>query len=477
MQNQNYIFLSALIVVIMVVVIQSLFILPIGFISDDFTLIHSAKTQSPLWSLHYSPVMEFLWNCTASGSMTALTWRIIAFSLHLINGVLLFAIARQGFRLAFLPSFFAGILFLLNPAGLEAVVWSCSLGYVATATWLFSSMYIFLNFHKGRVGQNQAWISIVLALMQIGAFFTWDWGIVLFPVLAVFAMTNNSLWKAKWLLAPMSFCWGIGTLIRLSSQYQLSWQHNSFIKMSEFLLGSPFLGLFPNFEKGFYSTVIGISLSLVLLGYLFWISYHNRMARACLLSYCICVYPWISGGNPSGRYFYIPMTFIYLILAIVIEQMRQLHVKIFVPLFIGIAMYLSYERAHLWNLAYFESRKLLRDIEQIAAGDSPKKLLIVNLPDAFGPTTMSMRPQMWFSGFQSLFPDIKVLKTKDCPFVWHFGRPVSRSHIAANYSDHQIYEVVLDPASDQFHYQIISYSDSESKFNEEERIRIIGDDV
>lgn len=423
--------------------------LQIGYVSDDFKLLESAAQGTKLWHLHYSLPFQFLWECSAAGTFGALQWRLLALTFHGINIALVYYMMRREMGTSLNIALFAAVLTAMNPAGVEALAWSCSAGYVLTSTWLLVGLALLFAHDEHSSPAKTTLLAILLAILQIVAYLTWDWGVLLFAVVGISALAAKTPWnrpfdvlKLSRLLDPIAVCWFIGFLWRSTSQYGTGWQHNTLLTKIKFLLGSPLLGLFPNFHKEFYSSPAGIACSLALLAFLVWTATRNRFARAMLLSYFLCIMPWALGGNPSGRYFYIPMCFLYIVIALGFQQWSFKLVPAGIVVLTAAELYLSYQRTVMWQLAYRESQSLKGKVEQIAA-TSKAKTMILNVPDAYGPETMSMRPQMWYCGFQTLFPDVVVLKSKDCPFVWKPAATVAdRSEAIRLHQDKQLFEVV-----------------------------------
>ena len=423
--------------------------LSIGYISDDYSLINNAKYGTNLWSLHYSPMFRFLWECSASGSLSALDWHLLTFGFHIINTLIIFLIAQKCFHLSLRMALFSAVLTSLNPAGIEALAWSCSAGYVLTAALIYFSIYFLFSRHEVVSFNQNVLTGFTLAIIQLAAFLTWDWGILIFPVLLVCSLIIDKpyafCWKDSVLrLGPICLCWVIGAYLRATSDYSYSWQHNSWDTMLKFALGSPMLGLFPNFDKTFYSSAWGILSGSLLLVFLIWTALKSRIALALLVCYFLSILPWVLGGNPSGRYFYIPMSFIYLILAIGLQKIPYKTLSAFGIVFlISCELYLAYTRASLWKQAYVESQNLKFQVETIALEAAVNPIIIVNMPDSYGPNDLAMRPQMWFCGLNALYPNIKIVKTSDCNYIW---KPTAAYHdrnsIVSKYNQNELYEVV-----------------------------------
>jgi len=441
--NEAYPIFFLSLVLILTLAIHLSLILPIGFISDDYALIQSAKEGKSLWSLHFSPILSWLWQLTAHGSFNPFEWHLLALFFHYVNAVLVYLIAWQLCKLAPQASATAALLYALNPAGMEAIAWCCSLGYVITSTWILLGIYS-LSFYSADSPKTAWKYSLGWALLQLIAFLTWDWGILLFPVLFMFALVKTPTKRQNNLLifCPIATVWLFGLLLRLTSQYQTGWQTNALSTKMMFFFGSPLLGLLSNASKSFFLSPWGMAMDLILLGLLAAAARRSKMALGMVLAYGICILPWVNGGNPSSRYFYIPMVFIYLGLAMAAAQANYRKIAaILINLLLALELIFAYQRAVLWNGAYHQAQKLKTQVEEIA-GTSNDPVVIVNLPEAYGPESLPMRPQMWYCGFDTLFPIIETAKTGHCPFLWRNSASDDKQTLASQYPQKSIYEVI-----------------------------------
>lgn len=439
--------------------------LQIGYMSDDFALIENAATGKRLWHLHYSPVFQFLWECSAAGSFGQLGWHALSLGFHLLNSGITFYIARRQMQLSLNISLFALALTAMNPAGIEAVAWSCSAGYVVTSTWLLLGVSVMLSQMKTTT------IALLLALLQLLAFLTWDWGILLFPIVLAILWAINIPWNRPFdivnfmtLWAPLGACWLVGFILRSTSQYETGWQDNDLLTMVKFVIGAPFLGLFPNFDKTFYVSLPGMVLGSFVALFLVWSAFKNRFALAMLLAFILCIMPWVLGANPSSRYFYIPMPFLYLTLSMGLQQIKPAKIApVMLSVLLAVELTFAYERAKLWYMAYKESQSLKNKVEQLVHTSAPHSFIILNIPDAYGPEQLPMRPQMWFCGFHTLFPSVDAPKSQDCPYVWKAATSyANKKEILAAYPDKKVYEVVYHQPGDWSEFDIIEHKQTES---------------
>lgn len=453
MARINYIYIYIALVVAALLSIHVLYILPIGFLSDDYALIQSAREGTRLWSLHYAPIMQSLWECTADGKLSSFGWRLTGLGFHWINAGLVFLLAKKGLQLSMPTSLFAATLFALNPAGIEAYAWTCSIGYVLTTTWILLAMICY-----GLDDSKRIFKIIALSCLQTLAFFTWDWGVLLMPVVFLYSLTREN---SKLTLIFPGIVWFIGTMLRAFSKYPAGWHTSSLFTKLKVFLGAPFLGLAPQMDKAFYSSAMGIALALALLAIMVWIAYKDQKALYLLACFFISIVLWVWGGNPSGRYFYIPMLFLYLILACGFDLMKNTRISSsLIALILALECIWAYQRAALWNQAYAHSLSINQELHKITA-NATSSIILINPPEAYGPEHMPMRPQMWHCGLQSLIPTLEVVMTKGCPYVWGNREGlIYRDEIKQKYmTTKPIYEIVYESPNDWTKFKVVPFGD------------------
>lgn len=450
----------------------------IGFFSDDYNLLHEAASNTFSHGLHYSPLSNLLWRLTAAGYLQAQSWHFLALGFHFLNSFLVYYYLRKKDH-QMIGALFAAALVSVNPLGVEAIAWSCCLGYVMTLTWLMLGLLVIEILH------NKKWAPLLLAGLQILAFLTWDWGIVLFPVFAIlvffpfesvpepgpvaeprlpsFANSGPDLVsgadskgqrrgtfrKAFSLLLPCCVCWLLGLALRAVSDYGVRWQENSLETIGRFLIAAPVIGLFPQFEKETYHSFWGILLIIGTYATMLFLALRKRMVGGLFLCFFVCSIPWILFGNFSGRYFYLSVPFLYM--GLVLGNKR----KALLPLsfFLILQSYWMAERVGLWENAYQRAQQLRYQIQEIAVDQ--KALVVVNLPEAYGPENLAMRPQIWYGGLQVLIPNTIQVRTHNCPFVWKGGRNlVERDQVASLFPEQTIWEVVYKNKNDWHDYTL-----------------------
>lgn len=426
--------------------------LPMGYISDDYVLMQSAKEGSQLWHLHYAPFMEFLWKLAAAGIITPLAWHFLTLAAHGINTFLVFYIARQAFTLSFSGSLFAAMLFMLNPIGLEALTWISASGYPLMTMGLLAGIALLYKASERMTLPTAVALSMTLTLLQATTFLTWDWAILIAPIFSLFALFATTIQRKllPLILGPAMLLWMCAAFLRVFSKYGNTWQNNDWVDVFKFAAGSPLLALLPNVSREWFYGPVGLFTAALLIALLLRTACSCKPAFATFVAYLFSIAPWIWGGNPSSRYFYFPVAFLYLLLTCAIEKIPFNYLRQCVMLMaMAVTLTFTFTRLELWKAAEGEAQKLRHHIERIITTremhhKKQKPLVIVNMPDAFGPAEMPLRPQMWFCGFDAVLPGIQIVKTDDCPFIWKKDpNRVKRAHIQALFQDADIYEIVL----------------------------------
>jgi hypothetical protein len=221
------------------------------------------------------------------------------------------------------------------------------------------------------------------------------------------------------------------------------------VTASQFFFGSPLLGLFPNLSKNTYFSLpmLGLFTAVALL--LTWAAWQQRMVIILLVCFFGTILPWVKGGNPSSRYFYVAMPFLYLAIVLALSTVKS-QVKAWIVAFLLLASQFwdTYQRSVLWLEADHAAHILMEQTEILLSSTvTEKQIVIVNVPEAYGSPNMPMRPQLWYCGFKEYLNDkglkVAFAKTDDSPFVWHksTGR-LPRQVVASMYSEALLYETV-----------------------------------
>ncbi len=83
-------------------------------------------------------------------------------------------------------------------------------------------------------------------------------------------------------------------------------------------------------------------------------------------------------------------------------------------------------------------------------------IVVVNLPDLYGPENLIWRPYVWRNGLTAFNGEIIRVNTPCVPFTWDVsGVPVmARSDIRKQYPDHKLIEVTYAEPQDWRHFAV-----------------------
>jgi hypothetical protein len=143
----------------------------------------------------------------------------------------------------------------------------------------------------------------------------------------------------------------------------------------------------------------------------------------------------------------------------IISKIPQKAIQVaLISAFIAVNSVWAYERSRLWKGAYEQAQEVKRQIETIPLGVNAK-LLIVNLPDRYGPEDLVWRPYMWLHGKSVFDRTFQRANTIGCPFIWDgSGIPImNRSSIKRSYKGMTIYEVVYENAGDWKSFKLVPF--------------------
>lgn len=419
------------------------YIFPIGLISDDLVILKRAERGLPLWTIHYSPALEFLWGFVASNRIGLGGFKLLALSIHLTNCGLFYLFIKRYFGMDRFSALLTATLFLFSAAGLEAIAWNCCLGYLITSFFLFLS----LNLTERFLMNFNSFLSIPLAFLQFFALMAWDWGVLIVPMslgAIWFFEKRPSLCKVVLFIAPASALLLMYLYFRSTLNLETVYGKNSPSNMVKFFLGSPLLIMLPNVAKPFFSSTSGALLSLSLFLSLIYFSWTKKKIQPALFFFALTLLPWIIGGYPSSRYYYLAAPFLFAFIPLIEKKIPSKNG--FIIGILALQAFFFFERARLWNSAYVESKSLSNAIEKAYRREPPEKqFVVVNVPDAFGPENFPLRPQSWHNGLETISENIIQVKIPKTPFVWAEGSVfMERNKIKETFANAALFEVVLE---------------------------------
>jgi hypothetical protein len=434
-----------------------------GYLSDDYDLLQQAREVTvlgALWGHHFSPVMNTLFRLSAHHGLPPILWHGVALVVHLINVILVFCLVRSGFHLRRSSALVSTTLFALSAAGHEALAWTCSLGYVLVLPCILLALLGVLTVPKIRAIP----MGVALAVLQVCAFAIWDWGVLLFPLatVAVFmCRIRNGDIKFHHAFLMLWAC-GATWVALLWLKRSMGYDHGYHAGVGELILGAkmiaaaPLTGLFPNTTLTFLKSISGALCAVVIWGVLFWSAVRSRTIALALSLYFVCVLPVMLFGVLQSRYAYIAAPFLSVAVVCAIGRLAWCRLRLVLSLILIVAHALFAEqRSRMWLGASRVADELREAIESAPVVPG-RDLVIVNLPDSFGPADMIWRPFVWRNGLSCFRSAIKRVNTPDCPFVWREGPiPVmEREQIRSLLPNSDVYEVVRHPPDNWRHYRL-----------------------
>ncbi|MEC7838952.1 MAG: hypothetical protein VX777_02810 [Chlamydiota bacterium] len=384
--------------VLTIVVIYGPSIAGVGFISDDFTLLSNAGSHnffSPMEGHHYSLLINTLFKLSTKGVIGPPFFHGVALLLHGINSCLILFFMTSCLDISKEKSFVSALLFAINPAGVEALVWCCAVPYTAITSITLISMIIYAN-HLSMPYSSRISTSILLTSLLILGFLVWDWAILILPILVAIALLlpkkTNFLDELKLLTLPTLAFLTIVILKKVLGM-SLGYYFNSFSHVFGIIFLSPFVGIAPIFSKAFYSSLIGITLALTTFSIFLWASTQSKEGLLLFTVFILSQIPQALFGHPQSRYFYFSSFALYATLIIAIPKFPKYALATALLTFASIAYY----RIELWKQGSSVAQKMLEDINH-AINQHNSKIAIINLPDTYGSESIIWKPFLWRSG-------------------------------------------------------------------------------
>lgn len=433
-------------------VIFYVYLMPIGLISDDFVILERAKNGEPLWTIHYTWTLNWVWKWLAEGAISLKDMKGATLLIHVANAALLYLFLVKRVNYTALQAGGASILLLLSAAGIEALAWNCCLGYTLTLFFILASLLV----NSSKMEQESPGIGWLEGSLQAFALMTWDWGVLVFPLTALSALFREK--RPSW---PKIFIYFIPSLCMLMAYFVIRMQSNketiyavsSLFAIMKFLFASPLIVLAPNVSKELLSSLFGVFLGLGIWAGMLYLTVKERRSRFFVSAFLLTLLPWLIGGHPSSRYYYLSAPFLFSLAPLVLRKNGGAGC---LTLLLSLQFYFFYERAHMWSLAANEVQKLGTQFQSLALNNE-KRLVIINAPDAFGPESFPMRPQAWHCGLETLCPDAVQIKVSGAPHIWADGGVrMSREEIFALYPNDAVYEVVSLPEGPYGSFSLVS---------------------
>jgi hypothetical protein len=171
-----------------------------GLFADDYVLLDAARQgRLTVWSDLFRPAIFTVWRPVAAlVADAAPILHAINITLHVVNGLLVYALARR-LRLPAWTAGWAGVLFLSFPAAVEAVAWPSGLQDVLMTTFVLGFLVVVMH-------PNGTWQRAAGALtLLIGALLTKETAVAA-PALAALLCLVLRPGRATWALIGGSGC-------------------------------------------------------------------------------------------------------------------------------------------------------------------------------------------------------------------------------------------------------------------------------
>ena len=424
----------------------------VGFLSDDYDLIHGAAGTSWCGALRVTTGLPSSRQCSrlpvqalsgdGHGSPSS-TQHICA------NIAMVWQILIRRLAVSRLEAGTVTFLFTLCSAGFEALAWSCALGYVLTLTIVLLGFLLLLPLDRDITASSR----VRFAALQIIALLIWDWGILFFPLMALcfaFSVTHSRdissvLRKGASLLWPSFGCWLLFLVIKASLGQSQGYSVSlSPVRSAYFLLTAPLRCTYPNGPTPLYKSPLGLSVSLCMFLALVVTSRMspNDPCRDCdFLCLSDSVRVVRSRRNRGIFTLRAPFSIHRSFFPRRTSPAQNIRLAVVFALVVMNAVW-AVDRAALWKGAYREAQRVKTAIEaQMRHRSGP--IVVVNLPDRYGPENLIWRPYVWRNGLTAFNGEIIRVNTPCVPFTWDAsGIPVmARSDIRKEYPDHKLIEV------------------------------------
>lgn len=420
----------------------------LGFMSDDYDLIAAAGGVSwfrPLESHHLAPLMNSLFKLTAANYLTAKHWHLLALVLHLGNCLLVYHIITAKWQLQANVALAGALIFAAGPAGYEAQAWAAALGYVVVTTWALLAFLLGLNFLASR-GAHQ---SLLLGFIQLAALASWDWGVLVTPLVASLLLATPSKLPgksraARFLLPSLIVIVAI-SVYKLTLGAALGYNVKANLVRGLGYLGlSPLWVAAPNLPIELYTSWLGITVSAAMWLTGILLAYSRPQLRFPLIGFALCQVPYLLFGAPQSRYFYLASVFWVFSLTLSTTLFKkQPYVNLILLLYLMLTIVWANRRAELWYEAYQAAMDVKSSIESLPPCPQ-SELVIVNLPDSYGAPNIMWRPYIWRNGLRAIPRTIVRINTHGCLFIWAGSDIplIERSAITARYPHGCIYEFI-----------------------------------
>lgn len=390
------------VLIFFVLLINLSLIFDVGFISDDWSLLQRAETGS-IFSVmeqhHYSPFIAAIYKATAYFRLSPIWIHLLAFMIHGINIFLVTVLCgRLGMTKG--EKWIVSTLFALSPAGFESLAWCCAIGYVLCSTWILLAIRLTIA-SKDLVMPKYPYR---LAFLQLLAFATWDWGILLTPL----AVCVKWFYCRQWEIKPFylsSFIWGAVLLAKKLAGFSMGYEMNSPLEALKNIAASFMLIIWPEFSRSFYTSYLGGALGVLSVLLFLWLAFKDRISLVGLLLFILATIPVALLSYPQSRYVYLSAIFLYWVLARFCHQ--GVLGKAFALIYIVGSLSWTIERRDMWIEADLQAKFYKKSVE--SANQVYEKLALANVPDQVTGFDRVWLPTVWRCGTECLGSSILVM--------------------------------------------------------------------
>jgi len=286
---------------------------------------------------------------------------------HVANGILVYVITYKIFTKKELALLTATV-FLLHPVQIESVNWIAELKNVSYGFFFLLAIYHYITFLNKKRSKHIWMVSLFFVLACLSK----PSAIVLPLTLICIDLLMKQKWETKTLLnkIPLFFIallFGIINLKTQSAAQFINYAHQfplpqkiinsgfalfSYFKLFLFPVNLSVLYAFP--ENSVFKTIVGISLWLLILFFLFIFYRKKNYTLVAVLGFILINFILVLQFIPFGevlyadRYMYIPLIGLAWLLVYLLDKIPMQKLYLSIVLLIGLSL-MSFQRSQKWN--------------------------------------------------------------------------------------------------------------------------------
>ena len=409
----------ALLLTIAVMALNLSLIFDVGFLSDDWDILKRASEGSIFSQIeqhHYSPFVASVFKVIGVLGLSPAWIHLLAFLVHGINIYLVLSLSgRLGLR--HWEKLIVGTLFALSPAGFESLAWCCAIGYIVCSMWMLLALRMYFQYKDGLSPRAP----YLLALLQLAAFATWDWGVLLMPLLVSVGWVyyREKVPAGIW---PTVAVWCAVVLGKKIAGLSIGYDINTASKALMNFGASFMLTIWPEFGRSFYSSLWGLCLAVMTVGLFVWAAMTDRISRLGLALFFVSMIPVALAGHPQSRYMYFAAIFLYWGLARVLD--RSSLGRVAAVVYVVVALFWAMERRDVWLETDLQAKFYKRAVD--AGLEAYGKIALANVPDSVKGYDLVWLPPVWRCGTDCFGGEVIVMNP--------FGKQeISESEVGEDY--------------------------------------------